>query len=184
MARFRYLTRDDLAPEHRDILRDVNISRILCHSPNAARHMRALAMYIRFETKLDPRLRELAIIQVGYSTRCEYEYLHHIDLARGVGCSDDDILAVAAESAGQPTGLEPAARAVLAAAREMTLDLAVGDATFAELQKHFDNERLMDLLITIASYNSTVRLLCSFRIDLETDHDYAALRARFPLPAA
>jgi hypothetical protein len=67
MARLPYLDRDDLAPEHRDLLaRDINLNRALVHSPDAARAFGGLAHFIRHGSRLDARLRELAILQVGY----------------------------------------------------------------------------------------------------------------------
>jgi alkylhydroperoxidase family enzyme len=78
MARFKYLNPEDVAPEHRPHMRDINLTRILFHNPEMARASNEHAMYIRNKSKLDPRLREIAIIQVGYSARSPYEYSHHV----------------------------------------------------------------------------------------------------------
>jgi alkylhydroperoxidase family enzyme len=70
MARLPYLDRSDLLPEHQDLLaRNLNLYRELAHSPRAARSLNTLARYIRDGSRLDPRLRELAILQVAYLTR-------------------------------------------------------------------------------------------------------------------
>lgn len=122
----------------------------------------------------------MAILQVGYLTRANYEYSHHIKIGREFGVSDDDIRAIAEETAGSQTNLDPLAKAVLKAAREMALDLAVSDETFAALRQGLDNERLMDLVITIAFYNGVVRLLETMRIDVEDD--YLHYLEEFPLP--
>jgi hypothetical protein len=75
MARLRYLDVGDFAAEHRDLLaRKLNLNKLLVHSPAAARAFGGLGSHIRFKSKLDPRLRELAILQVGFSTRSPYEY--------------------------------------------------------------------------------------------------------------
>ena len=74
MARLPYRNKSDLAPEDQDLLaRDANIFRALAHSPNALRAFHRLGGFIRFKSRLDPRLRELAILQVGYLTRAPYE---------------------------------------------------------------------------------------------------------------
>ncbi len=75
--------------------------------------------------------------------------------------------------------MKPLARSVLRAAREMTEDLAVSDATFAELQQGMDTESLMDLVITVAFYNGVVRLLATMQIDVE--EDYRHYLEEFPL---
>ena len=61
-------------------------------------------------------------------------------------------------------------KAVLRAAREMTLDLAVSDETFAALRQELDDEHLTDLVVTIAFYNGLVRLLETMQVDVEEDH--------------
>ncbi len=96
--------------------------------------------------------------------------------------SDDDIRAIADETAGRTTTLEPLAKAVLRAAREMTLDIALSDETFAALRQGLDAERLTDLIITIAHYNSLVRVIAAMQIDVEDE--YLAYLDEFPLPAA
>lgn len=74
MPRLPYLNRDDLSEENRDLLsRDINLMRLLVHSPGAARSFNELGMFIRHRSKLDPRLRELAILQVGWLARSRYE---------------------------------------------------------------------------------------------------------------
>jgi alkylhydroperoxidase family enzyme len=108
-----------------------NITRALANSPRGARHKAGLGMYLRHESKLKPRFRELAILQEGNTTGSEYEYAHHVDVALSFGVSEADILAIAADSAGQASSLEPLARAVLRAAREMTEQLTLSDETFA-----------------------------------------------------
>ncbi len=121
MARLPYLDKSDLLPEHQDLLaRNINLYRLLAHSPRAARSLNTMARYIRDGSRLDPRLREMAILQVGYVTRAVYEYSHHIRISRDFEVSDDDIRAIADETAGRPTALDPLAKAVLRAARDMT----------------------------------------------------------------
>jgi alkylhydroperoxidase family enzyme len=183
MARFEYLTRDDLAPENQDLLaRDIALFRILAHSPAAARAFHGLGRYIRFGSKLDGRLRELAILQVGYLTRSAYEYSHHIKIGFDFGVTESDIRAMIDETAGRPTDLDPLAKTVLRGAREMTRDLAMSDATFAELRRHLGKEHLLDLVITIAFYNAVVRVLATMEIDVEPE--YQKYLEQFPLPAA
>jgi alkylhydroperoxidase family enzyme len=181
MARLPYLEKSDLLPEHQDLLaRNLNLYRLLAHSPRAARSLNTLARYIRDGSRLDPRLRQLAILQIGYVTRSAYEYSHHIRISREFGVSDEDIRAIAAETSGRPSSLDTLARAVLRAARDLSCRLELSDETFAALQQGLDDERLTDLLITIAYYNGLVRLMAALRIDVEDE--YLAYLDEFPLP--
>ena len=182
MARLPYLDKSDVLPEHQDLLaRNINLYRLLAHSPRAARSLNTLARFIRDGSRLDPRLRQLAILQVGYVTRSAYEYSHHIRISREFGVSDDDIRAIAEETAGRATALDPLDKAVLRAAREITLEIALSDDAFEELRRGLDPERLTDLIITIGHYNSLVRVLAAMRIDVEDE--YLPYLAEFPLPA-
>jgi alkylhydroperoxidase family enzyme len=181
MARLPYLDKSDLLPEHQDLLaRNLNLYRVLAHSPRAARSLNTLARFIRDGSRLDPRLREMAILQVSYLTRSRWGFSHHVRIGREVGVSDDEIRAIAGETAGRPTGLDAVAKTVLRAAREMTLGLAVSDETFTELRQTLDNERLTDLVVTISFYNGLVRLLETMQVDVE--EDYLSYLDEFPLP--
>jgi alkylhydroperoxidase family enzyme len=181
MARLPYLDRSDIDPEFRDLLsRNINLYRALVHSPNGARAFSVLGHFIRRKSRLDPRLREMAILQVGYLARSPYEYSHHIEIGRDFGVSDDDIRAIAEETQGRPTKLDPLAKAVLRAAREMTTDLAASDATFRELRESLDSEALTDLVLTIGFYNAVVRMLATLQIDVE--EPYLKYLDQFPLP--
>jgi len=181
MARLPYLDKSDLLAEHQDLLaRNLNLYRVLAHSPRAARSLNTLARFIRDGSRLDPRLRELAILQIGYMTRSAWEFSHHVRIGREVGVTDDEIRAIADETAGRPTALDPLAKTVLRAAREMTEGLVISDETFAELRRELDNERLTDLVVTISFYNGLVRLLETMQVDVE--EDYLVYLDEFPLP--
>ena len=118
MARLPYLDPSDLKSELKDLLaRPINLYRALAHSPEALRAFSNLGYFIRRKSVLDPRLREMAILQVGYLARSPYEYSHHIEIGRHFGVSDADIRAIIDETEGRPTTLEPLAKAVLRAAR-------------------------------------------------------------------
>ena len=181
MARVPYIDPKDLPEKYRGLMSsDANITRALSNSPAVAYYSGLVARYIRHESQLDPRLREMAILQVGYSTRNAYEYTHHIKISFSFGVSEADVRAIADESAGRTTALDTLAKAVLRAAREITENLALSDETFLALQKSLDNERLVELIFAISNYNGVVRMLSSLKIDLEDE--YLAYLEKFPLP--
>jgi alkylhydroperoxidase family enzyme len=181
MARVPYLEQSDLSPADQDLLkRPITLFKALVHSPNAARAFHGLGDYIRYGSKLDMRLRELAILQVGWLARAPYEWSHHVKLGLDFGVTEADIQALIDDTDGKPTGLDTLTRQVLRAAREMTTDGEMSDASFAALQAALGNEQMVDLTITIAFYNAVVRVLATLRIDVEDD--YMPYLRRFPLP--
>jgi alkylhydroperoxidase family enzyme len=183
MARVPYLQKSDLAEADQDLLaRDITLHRAIAHSPKGARAFLGLGKFIRHESRLDPRLRELAILQVGYLARSPYEYSHHIKIGRDFGVTDADIRGMIEETEGRASALDQKAKLVLRAAREMTAGDQVSDVTFAALREEFDHERLVDLVMTIAFYCGVVRLLASLEIDVEDD--YRRYLDEYPLPPA
>jgi alkylhydroperoxidase family enzyme len=181
MARVPYLEVSDLAPEDQDLLkRPIWLTKALVNSPKAARAFHTVGNYIRFGSKLDERLRELAILQVGWLARSPYEWSHHVKLGLGFGVSEADIQALIDDTAGKPTGLDALTRMVLLAAREMTDNGAMSDETFAKLQAELGNEQVVDLTLTIAFYNGVVRVLGTLAIEVEPE--YAPYLEKFPFP--
>ena len=181
MARVPYLEKSDLSPADHDLLeRPITLFKALVNSPKAARAFHGLGDYIRYGSKLDMRLRELAILQVGWLARAPYEWSHHVKLGLDFGLTEADIQALIDDTEGKPTELDALSRQVLHAAREMTIDGEMSDASFAALQTALGNEQVVDLTIIIAFYNAVVRVLATLRIDVEDD--YLPYLHRFPLP--
>ena len=90
MARVPDMTVDQLAEADRDLLkRNIALHRALTNSPNAARAFSGLGQFIRYGSKLDPRLREMAILQVGWLARSPYEWSHHVKIGYDFGVTDD-----------------------------------------------------------------------------------------------
>jgi alkylhydroperoxidase family enzyme len=182
MARIPYLEATDLAPEDQDLLkRRISLFQALVNSPKAARAFSGLGGYIRYGSKLNPRLRELAILQVGWLARSPYEWSHHVKLGHDFGVTDQDVQALIDDTEGKPTTLDALSKLVLKAAREMTAAGAMTGATFAALQAELGNELMVDLTLTIGFYNAVVRVLATLQIDVEPD--YQPYLDRFPLPA-
>ena len=182
MARVPYLEPSDLAPEDQDLLkRPIWLSKALVNSPKGARAFHGLGNYIRYGSKLDPRLRELAILQVGWLARSPYEWSHHVKLGLDFGVTEADIRALIDDTAGKPTGLDSLTRLVLKSAREITNDGAMSGDTYGALQAELGNELIVDLTLTISFYNAVVRVLGTLQIDVEPS--YQTYLDRFPLPA-
>lgn len=182
MARLPYLDVTDLAAEHQDLLRrDIALNRQLAHSPGALRAFQGLGGYIRFKSPLDARLRELAILQVGYLARSPYEWSHHVKIGQAFGVTDADIDGLIADTDGRPSALDTLTRQVLQASREITNDGAVSQPTFDQLSEQMPREQMVDLIVAVSFYNAVVRILASLQIDVEPE--YQPYLDRFPLPA-
>jgi alkylhydroperoxidase family enzyme len=181
MARLPYLDADQLPVEQRDLLkRPINLTRLLVNSPGMAKAFHGVGGYIRNKSTLNPRLRELAILQVGWMEKSEYEFTHHVKIGKEFGVTDDDIQNLFLETEGKTSKLEPLARTILKGAREMVRELAMSDATFAEIKKELSNEHMVDLVLTIAFYCAVVRVLATMKMDNEPQ--YKEVLKQYPIP--
>ena len=182
MARVPYLDKDDLAPENQDLLsRTISLNRALVNSPEACRAFGRVGQFIRYKSKLDARLRELAILQVGYLARSPYEWSHHVKIGYDFGVSDEDIKGLIDDTHGRSNGLDARTRLVLRSAREIANDGGMGQTTWDALHKELSAELMVDLTLTISFYCAVVRVLATLQIDVEPD--YQPYLDRYPLPA-
>ncbi|HEY1570611.1 MAG TPA: carboxymuconolactone decarboxylase family protein [Pseudonocardiaceae bacterium] len=167
MARVPYLDVADLDDADRPLLaRPINLFRGLANSPDGLARFHAIGEWIRHQSGVDARLRELAILQVGYLARSPYEYSHHIEIGRDFGLSDDDIRLVRADSPlpDGPTGV------VLRAARELTVDQDLTDATWQAVVDAVGVRQAVELVLVIAHYNAVIRVLAALAIDVEPEY--------------
>ena len=146
--------------------RMVNIYRMLLNSPPLAESWFNHSNAVRWRTTLDGRLREIAIIRIGHITHSDYILRQHVPslaLADGLTVEECDALA---DWQGSKF-FDPRERAALAYADTMTRNVAVPDAVFAPVKHHFNDRKIVELTVLIASYNMNARVLRALELDLE-----------------
>jgi alkylhydroperoxidase family enzyme len=159
----------------------LNLDLMLLHSVPLADGWNGFMRRIRNELTVPPKLRELAICVVAVLNRAAYEFHHHAPEWRKAGGRDEQIEALdkvmsAATRADALRVIETAAgavfdadeRAVFRLAVEMTRDVEVSDATFADVKAALqDNQQAVELVAVIAAYNMVSRFLVALKIDME-----------------
>lgn len=153
----------------------------LLHSPLVADGWNAFLGAVRTQTRRVPAdLRELAICRVGAVNRAWYEWGHHAPLAVGAGVSEravgvlrawtgpvslgENKTEVGGKEGGTGEGKEGAALteeqwAVVVLADEMTRNVEVSDETFAKVRGILGDQGTVELVVTVAAYNSVSRFL-------------------------
>jgi alkylhydroperoxidase family enzyme len=180
MARVPYVPVDEIDPTHVDLIgRPINLGQALVNSSEGYRNHHMLGAWIRSGSTIDPWLRELLILQVGYLTKSPYEFSHHVKISAGFGVTDEDIRDLIRFDSGQANALSEAAREALTAVRELTLDADVSDETWARLAARYPNDQLVEILLVVGYYNHVIRLLSALRIDVEPE--YLPYLEKFPL---
>jgi 4-carboxymuconolactone decarboxylase len=118
--------------------------------------------YVLLRSSLPPRLRAHAILRVAHHHSGEYEWAHHVPLAKQEGLSDNDIAAI---RDGQPVdGFD---RAVLNAVDELHLKSRISDQTWAQLGERLDERQRMDLVFTVGCYGALAMALNTFGVEVE-----------------
>jgi uncharacterized peroxidase-related enzyme len=175
MVRLAYLTQDQLPTHERQLFDEIearfgrvnNIFRVLAHHPGLLRHVIDCGVALRHETRLDPILRELAILTVGRLTHCAYEMTHHSALALRIGVRSEQIEELAAWE--HDPSFTTQERAVIRYAAEATQQIAISSPTFEALRGFLDDQQILELVLNVAFYNMVVRVLVPLEVELEPD---------------
>jgi alkylhydroperoxidase family enzyme len=172
MARVKYLQRSDAQAdqalfdrlERERKVPTANIFRALANAPQILDQFISYANALR-GSELSPKLRELAILTVGHCTSSEYEIAHHQSHGLKAGLSAERLGAVPAFE--NSSLFDEEERAVMALARESTLHVDVSEATWRKVAAFLSERQLVELVVTIAWYNSGVRIMGALAIELE-----------------
>jgi alkylhydroperoxidase family enzyme len=154
-----------------DYMAELSIFQVLLNHPRLARTVNDLLATMLWHGLLETRLRELAIMRVGWLTASEYEWTRHWRIAVGLGLSVDDLLGVRDWRAHDDFG--PAERAVLAATDDVVHDGAVSAETWATCKRVLDPDPavLIELVTVIATWRMVAAILRSLEVPLEDDVD-------------
>jgi 4-carboxymuconolactone decarboxylase len=112
------------------------------------------------ELQLDPVDRELAILQLAHLRDSEYQWVHHVALARAVGVSAEQIAAIRDGREDDPS-LSEAQREVLAFAREVILEGAASAGTLAAVANRVGPRPVVELLLVIGQWSAICSLIQS-----------------------
>ena len=147
-----------------------HLDRMLLHSPPFAAGWNEFLGRVRRDLDLPPRFMELAICVVAVLNGADYEFAHHEPLyaAAGAKRAQLDALPGLANPAADLSAFNAAERIVIRLTRELTLDAAVTDPTFAAARECLADERqLVELVGVISAYNMVSRILVAFDIETE-----------------
>jgi AhpD family alkylhydroperoxidase len=168
------LSREDLAPSDRDIYDDYQqvrntppsvIHRAIANAPALLRAYMPISNALRFGTRLDARLRELAIVTVGHVTGSAYEVEAHTRFALQAGVRQEQLEELSNVAASNV--YDERERAVIRYAAEVTSRHHVRAETLDALKVHFDTESLVELALQVGFYNMVIRILGAFGIEPE-----------------
>lgn len=176
MSRIPYVPTDIAEPaEIVDAIRKrrggtlLNLDRMLLRSPALAAGWNTYLGAVRNALTLDAKLREIGMCVVAVLNGAEYEFIQHAPVFIKAGGTQAQIDAMRdPQAAMRNTQLfDDAERAAIALTVEMTRNVQVSDATFAQVRACLSEQQTVELVAVIAAYNMVSRFLVALGVEPE-----------------
>jgi 4-carboxymuconolactone decarboxylase len=168
MARVPYPDPTKLSAETQETfgkMPPLNIFRMMAGGEGLLRAFTRMGNYLLFKSKLNPILREIAIIRAGVLSKAKYEVHQHERIGRDLGMSDALIKAI---HVGPDDGaFNDLQRLVMRYTDDIVRNVRAGDATFKPLSEHLSLQEMQELTVTIGYYMMVSRFLETFDVDIE-----------------
>jgi 4-carboxymuconolactone decarboxylase len=129
----------------------------LIHNPELARRLQKLGEHLRWQGKLPPRLKELAILVTARRWTCQHEWVMHSKLALEGGLAKEMVDAIAANR--EPKNLSDEEKAVYAFCHEVHATGRAGDESFREIQDRFGLDGALELIALNGYYTLMAMVL-------------------------
>lgn len=177
---------EDADPAAREIFdrmrpdtRTLNVFRTVANHPQLLRHWMGFAGYLLRSSTLEPRLRELVVLRVGWRCNSPYEWGQHVIVGRRAGILDTELRRLIAGP--DADGWTAAEAAALRATDELIDRHTLGDAAWAGLTAHFTTQQILDLIFLVGQYVLVSSALNALRVERDDGLDSAEVP--FPPPA-
>jgi alkylhydroperoxidase family enzyme len=145
---------------------NLNIFKIVAHNPQLLRNWLRMSGPLLFGgLSLEPRLREIAILRVAQNARSEYEFGHHIPIARQVGLTDEEIASLQDFEDGETfTELERHVIRYTDASCQLTDD---APEHARELKRWLSDKELLELSFCIGHWGMVARVLVPLEVEVD-----------------
>jgi alkylhydroperoxidase family enzyme len=138
----------------------------MCRFPDLWQRIMDLSIQIQGQDSVLPmRERKLAILRTGWLCQAPYEFGEHVNQAKRVGLTSEEIERIVAGSSA--SGWTASERAILRAAEELHSGAMISDATWAELSDFLTEHQLVELLVLVGQFVATAYFQNSLRLRLE-----------------
>jgi 4-carboxymuconolactone decarboxylase len=165
-VRFPRLTHETMTPAQREVAAEIAAGPrgevrgpyiALIHNAELARRMQQLGEHLRWNSKLPPRLLELAVLVTAREWNCHHEWYMHEKLARKAGLAPRIFEAIAK---GEEPGDMPADEAlVYKASKQAHQSGRLDDETFAAARERFGLDGTLELLALNGYYSMMAMVL-------------------------
>jgi 4-carboxymuconolactone decarboxylase len=134
------------------------------HAPGVGQHLTSLGLALRYDTSIDRRLTEVAILTVGACWQAEFEWWAHEKMARRHGVADPVIEAI---RRGQEPPFEAEdERAVHAVARQLASTGRISQDAYDAAHQVLGDTGMVELVTLCGYYTLISYLLNGFDVSL------------------
>ncbi|MGO9060302.1 MAG: carboxymuconolactone decarboxylase family protein [Candidatus Binataceae bacterium] len=143
----------------------LNVGRMIANSNAVFKPFNLLGGALIGKAKLDPKLREIAILRTAKVTGSVYEWTQHVPMAKHVGVTDAQVAAMDNwQGASCFNDLE---RTVLRFTDEVAAKVKGSHETLEALKKRLGPAEIVELILSIGFWGMVARLLETTEVDLE-----------------
>ncbi|ELZ39987.1 carboxymuconolactone decarboxylase [Halorubrum californiense DSM 19288] len=170
MARVPYAEKSDVPDEYEDLLesslqgKPLHVYQSIGNNPEVLAGLRSFLGSLWTDSGLTDRERELVILAVTSDIGNRYEWHQHVNVARGVGISDDEIAAL---GRGDPAPLGDAETTLV----EYALAVARGEVdaiAHEEIAALYDDETVVGIAAAARGYDALGGMIDAFDLELES----------------
>jgi alkylhydroperoxidase family enzyme len=172
MARVPYPDPKTLSAETQETLGKLpklNIFRMMAGGEGLLAAFTRMGNYILAKSKIDPVLREIAIVRVGVLSKAKYEVFQHERISRQLKMSDALIAAI--HKGPEDPAFNEMQRLVMRFTDDVVTNVRASDATWKPLVERLSIQEMQELVVTIGYYMTASRYLENFDVDIESDAD-------------
>lgn len=145
----------------------LNLHRALGNSPTTLRSVLRLGTSLLGFGQLPPNLRELAILRIAQMTGADYEWAHHVPLAKQAGVSEEQIKLLKEWEAHDC--FDDRDRALLLYVETVTRDVTVPGDVFNGARAYLSEGGIVELTLVCGYWGMAARILRALEIDVEPE---------------
>ena len=143
----------------------LNVFATMAHHPALLKGWLAFGTALFINGLLPPRDRELLALRTIANCRCSYEWGPHVQIARTVGITDEEIDRL--WRGPDEAGWDPHDAALLRCADELHHGSCVSDDTWTTLASRYDHALMLEVLFTVGQYHLGSFMLNSAGVEPE-----------------
>jgi 4-carboxymuconolactone decarboxylase len=129
----------------------------LLRSPEFMNRLQRVGEYLRFQSPLEARIREMAILMAARHWSQQYEWNAHYPLALSSGLKKDAADAIAAGR--RPDGMAQDEEAVWGFVTELLQNGGVSDPTYARVVQKFGEQGVVDITGLVGYYSTLAMVM-------------------------